>query len=529
MSDPYAGIAAPDPYDNIAKEEPRGNSKDNRPTSFWQGFGEALEPYAANAQRAMDYVNPLNIVARTAINAVAPKGRGPLLPSPKQQVQQRKRQMANAPYQGSTAGRIAGSVVGSLPTLAVPGGALVQGGVAGAMGTEDPTNPRELATNVAIGAAAGKAGEVAGKTLGRVVRGNPNPSVKALADEGVVMTPGMRGGPGSVAQFMEDKVMGSVWPLNVVAEAAKDRANNGLRVAVANRVLGPIGETIPRKTRVNQSVIAGVQEKVHNAYNRALTNMSLAPEQTLFDELDNISLSSVRVAGPDGAQQVESNIKYLKDRLASGALTGKQLRETISELRAVASKNAGSGVGDQLWAVDKAIATALERQNGGAALKSYTNARAAESLLKRMEDAASRAGVKEGQFGPSQLKQAVQRRGYGTSSANVATGKAPMQDLSDAADVVMRNSTANSGTPGRLFAVSSIADPLAAAAIYANPKTAIPLGASMLGYVPGLDEVLQYAALNRPQVLQRAGTAIQNTSPYLSGPVAGGTVGLLGQ
>lgn len=508
-----------------ARTVDRAQGKDTRPKSFVQGFFEGATPYAANAQRVLEYTNPLNWLARKAVNAVA----GPdIMPSPDRRVQQQKRASARSPYRGSTVGQIAGGVVGSLPTLVLPGGPIIQSAATGAMGTEDPTNVKQLAANVALSMAAGKAGEVVGGTLGRVVSGNTNPSVRLLANEGVVMTPGMRAGPNSVRGFIEDKVLGSIPGLNAVPDAAALRASNDLRRAVANRVLKPIGERVPRGTHVDSQTIGAIQGKVYDAYDNAAGNMVLGSHPNLLADLDAIAQAAPANMLPDEAALVVNKITDIKSLVGNGPITGDAVRGVIRSVRDGATQYKGP-LASALWAVDDALASAMESQSGKAAAQQFKNARMAVSLLKRMETAGAKAVNSE--FGPTQLLQAARQRGYGTSTANVASGEAPLLDLATAAADVMRNKTANSGTIPRGVAVKALLTPGAGLGGLATvePTAAALVGSQLLGYVPGLDRVLQYAALNRPQVLQNAGTAIQNASPYVGAPVAGGLVGLLGQ
>lgn len=526
----------------IRQMDSQGQGKDTRETSFWQGFFEAATPYAANAQRAMDYVNPANYVARQVVNAGsrAVTG-GSVMPEPAEQVRLRKQQMANAPRRGSTAGRLVGNIVGSAPTLAIPGSSLWalagQGAAAGAMGTEDPTNIKELGMNAALGAFTAPISYAASNGVARMVGGRTaktgpqavrDANLRTLNEAGITLTPGQLGGPRSIRQFNEDKILGSA-PADFIVGSARGKQQNQLRFAMANAVLEPIGERLPAGTHVAHDAIATVQGKVYGAYDDALNNIAVNVDGDLTRELGTIRQEALRLAGPDGAAQVGANIDRIVERLAQGNLTGKALRETMSDLRGLASKNAASGVGDGLWAIDDAISNAIERQNGGEALARFQNARTSVSLLKRLEDAASRPGVVNAEFGPTAMKSAVDRRGYGTTTPKLAAGEAPLQKLSNAAADIMRNQTANSGTVPRAAALSLLTGAPAAAAHF-NPVVAAPIAASTLGYIPGIAEIIQQMTLaSRPKVLQSAGAAIQNASPYIGRLSAAPIAGLLGQ
>lgn len=127
----------------------------SKPTSFWQGVGEELGKAGSNALWVLDQISGRGI-------AKAITG----LPTPSDVTRaQVRRASANSPYRGSTAGKITGGIIGSLPTMLVPGGALAQGAAAGGLLTEDPNNTAGLIKDVAIGAAANKIGEQVGRRV----------------------------------------------------------------------------------------------------------------------------------------------------------------------------------------------------------------------------------------------------------------------------------------------------------------------------------------------------------------------------
>lgn len=78
--------------------------------------------------------------------------------------------------QPGTMGRIAGQVVGTLPAMAITKNPWVGGAIAGGA-LSDSNDPAGFATDVGLGALGGKAGDIAGGLLGRVVR----PAYRAAA------------------------------------------------------------------------------------------------------------------------------------------------------------------------------------------------------------------------------------------------------------------------------------------------------------------------------------------------------------
>lgn len=152
------------------KAREAGAVKDSRPESFWRGAVNEMSKGGANAQMAMEYTNPLLAIAGLALN------RGKLGSTASRE--QTQREARNSKYQGSTAGKIAGGIAGSLPAAFVPGGPVLQGALGGAMLTDNPYDPKQLIANAGMGAIGGQWGHVAGKqvvapVLERVARTAP--------------------------------------------------------------------------------------------------------------------------------------------------------------------------------------------------------------------------------------------------------------------------------------------------------------------------------------------------------------------
>lgn len=492
-----------------------------KPTSFWQGVAEDLGNAGANAIGYLAQTNPILGVAQAGAEALG----FDKAPTPRNVARATKRTIkdvvARSPYRSSTPGKIVGSIIGSAPTMLIPGGALAQGAAAGALLTDDADDPTTLAKDVALGAVAGKAGELVGKSLGRFVGGqNVNPKVRLLADEGVVLTPGQRAGKGSLRNVFEDKVLGSLPLVSDIPEAAMKRGQNDLRVAVANRVLAPINTSVPLGTKINSEAMGQIQGQVYGALDDAAKALTLQADNVLLSGVDDVVKASPRLAGPEGAKQVAANATYLRERLAQGGLRGNALRGALGEIRAAASSAQGE-TAKQLWGLHDEVVNALERQNTGDLVRNFANARESATLLRRMEDAASKATG--GEFGPTQLLQAARRRGFGTTTGKLASGEARLQDLAEAAADVMRNTTANSGTVPRALAGGAV---MTGGAPMVDPTLGALTVGSLAAYVPGVDRALQRAALERPEVARTVGEWISRNSPYLGLLGSGGALAL---
>lgn len=379
----------------------------------------------------------------------------------------------------------------------------------------------ERLANAPEGAVLGLAGHAAGKAVGatasRLLGGKKaSKAVQTLADEGVVMTPGRRGGP--IRRTFEETVLGSVPFVKSIPQAANQRSIDQLNVAFYNRVLKPIGQKLPMSTTPGREAVDNLGNVVYGAYDAATSRLNLGMDRGLQSSIDHIKRTA-GVSTGQNAKQLKAIIDQSVDPLTRGPVSGSAVRDLMGEIRKAASGFKGSAsanernMGDELWRVHDALDAALARQNGGQALKDFQAARQSVSLLKRVEDAASKS--KTGVASPQQFRTAVTKRGYGTTTQKAATGKAPMQDLSDAASQVLPATIPNSGTIERGVGASLMAAGPASILHYLDPTMGGLAASSMAGYVPGLDRILQNFALKRPDLLVRAGKAVERASPAL--------------
>jgi hypothetical protein len=138
---------------NAAQNAPRKE----KPTSFWQGVGEEVWKARNNVADFANTINPVGALIDAGSRAL---GYDPA----KTEAGMRGKVQAkfdNSGYRGSTAGKVVGGVIATLPTLAAPGGVIAQGALGGAM----LTDKRGLGVlgDMATGALAGKAGDLAGR------------------------------------------------------------------------------------------------------------------------------------------------------------------------------------------------------------------------------------------------------------------------------------------------------------------------------------------------------------------------------
>lgn len=487
------------------KARAAGAIRDKRDTSFVQGVVEGVQKPATNAYRMLSKFNPL-LAAADAV------GFGP------QQAADAADKALEAKFsssdkRGSALGRIAGGIIGTAPTMALPGagllGAIGQGAAAGGLMSQDINDPKQVAKDVAIGAGSGAVGYGVGsavtKGAGRLIGGRKamppkvakNPAdaayrkaTQTLSDEGVLMSPGRRAG--GFTRRMEDAA--DTLPISPT-RGAKEASLIDFQRGAYNQVLKPIGIKLNQNVQPGRDAIVALDDTVNAAYNKAASRLSLNLDDTLANKIDSYRADALAKMGPDNVQQLNANL----DNIVSwrgGQLQGKQVSQALSDIRGVASSARREGkqaLADTLWSVHDDLESAAMKQSSAGAVKSFRSARESMRRMHTLDKAVAKG--KDGMFTPNQFKTAAHSKGYGVTDKRLARGEAPMQDYADAAALVLPDALGNSGTAersamlslmsgGGLFGTAgALGVPLPAAAAMAAPSAA---------YVPAVNRFMQY-------------------------------------
>lgn len=220
----------------VLRQHPNASGRggpDNRPKSFWEGVKEGFHPVAQNFDRIASNINPL-MLAADALGLVDTAGTRKKVDARFQQNQ------ASASSRGSTLGKIAGGVVGTLPTLIVPGGPVLQGALGGALMNEDGTL-KGVARDAVIGGVGGKAGGMFGKRVVAPVAERVGRTAPARAVSKAVVNATNKLLPGNVSQLPlprftpTDKAVNRMAPdVAAARQVAADAARLKLPVALAD-------------------------------------------------------------------------------------------------------------------------------------------------------------------------------------------------------------------------------------------------------------------------------------------------------
>lgn len=350
------------------------------------------------------------------------------------------------------------SAAGRLPSALRP--VVTDAAVGGLTGVGSSDSLADIPGNVARDAGLAAVGGVAGRGAVKAVGGLLSPVVDAgvqrLNAAGVRMSPGQILGAGGgfvgrVVKGAEDRLAG----FPVIGDAINSTRRGGVEDfnrAAINDALAPIGGT---PAGVGHDGIAAARQQVSDAYTNALGQMRAVPDA---QGLSEISAAGQRVAGmaPDQQSAFEDIMTndvrpYL--RANGGQQIGSEDLQAIKQGldREIARRGPGSSpqdqaLGDRLREVrDSFMSMAARTDPAGA--QAFAQADAAHALLSRVEAAAAKS--KDGIFTPNQFRQAVTKRGYGTTTRNVAAGDAPMQQLATDASMILPSSVPDSGTAGR--------------------------------------------------------------------------------
>jgi hypothetical protein len=438
--------------------------------------------------------------------------------------------------------RTGGQIAGTLPLAAVtPAGGGMMGAAsfgaasgAGLNALQPVANAEnfweEKAGQAATGAAAGAAGGALARLIGRAVAPRVNPSVRALNDAGVSLTPGQV--IGGFARRAED----AATSLPVIGDQVLRAQREGIESfnrAAANRVLAPLGQNVDNAAPVGREMVEEVGRRVSAAYDDAISRVRpFGPDQQFAQDIQGVTQQFLT---PESRQTFA---RLVNDRVVSrfqnGPLDGATFKTMDSELGQIARRFSSSTT-----ASEREIADAVrELQRSMRGLAARTNPDVAPAIraadeawanLVRYEGAAAAQGATEGVFTPAQLSGAVRRFDHSARDRQFAQGNALMQDLSDAGRAVLPSRIGDSGTATREAILGSTRAALLGGMVGAGSVSsgltlpAAGAGAAVMGaYTPPAMRAFQAALLaRRPAAVTAAGDAIAAAGGPVSVPLAG--------
>jgi hypothetical protein len=207
------------------------------------------------------------------------------LPTTDEANTQHKNYIQSQEWKGITPGKIGdalGSVVGTAPLALATANPWALGAASGAFDTAHPDNLTETAKDAAVGAIAGKVGDMAVGGVTNAIFPKVSADVRMLADRGVPMTPGQLVG-GSVKRIEDAST--SIPLVGDMVRNSQIRSIEGGNRAALNEALSPIGEVLPDTVAVGRDAAAHAQDVASKAYDKSLTSMRIGPDAQLTQEL----------------------------------------------------------------------------------------------------------------------------------------------------------------------------------------------------------------------------------------------------
>lgn len=527
------------PDDQIAAVLKRqfGPKQESPAQSYWDSVKQAAKPEQGIFRGMRD---PIDAGAQMLVRGANAVGLAP--ESEISRVDQMNREAEQA-YQaqrvdsGFDPARLAGNIIATAPlTGAVPvGGSLAArtalGGATGAgFGALQPVeNPgddfwSQKGRQAGTGAAAGALAAPLTAALARIIKPNTAPEVQALRSQGVTPTPGQV--LGGAFKATEDKLT-SIPLVGDAIRAGQRRAIGEFDRAALNRVLEPLGKSLPRE-KTGREAVRFVGDTASQFYDDALARVGpIRLDNSLGNDMTRIlgKLSGT----PDKARQFVDEIqREISERARNGVLNGQAFKDIESTLGQRAAQYRQSNIaserdlGNAFFEAQKAMRQWLQRSAPAGVADDVAKANQSWAALVRVENAAGMQGAKDGVFSPAQLSSGVKRAEKTVRKRGFARGDALMQDLSDAGQAVLSQSVPDSGTPGRLMAAALAGGGLG----YLSPTALGVAGVASLPYSPIGQRVAAGLLAARPQFAEPVSNAVRQAGvPILTG----GLFGLLGQ
>lgn len=343
-----------------------------------------------------------------------------------------------------------------------------------------PEQVGNMAGSAMVGGAAGKAAGVLGDVVGPSVKAlqKPvSPEIKALADKGVVTTPGQRGGPKSLRDTAEQKLTS----LPVGGQSIANRRAESIQKWSAEKLddsLKDIGAKPVPTNKTGRDAYFHTYTEIQKKYN------SLLPKMT--GDLNNAGqggtslhtdLSQIRTdAAQKGNGIRPTEQKHLlsiidNDVIARFDASGKANGKALGDIKDVLDKeikgyksgnNSERKVSQALEKVQAKVMDMIRRENPAQAAE----LKKADTAYAKFQTAllASKIGGKgqEGAFSPNQYLRATERRDPTKNKRAFGTGTAPGQKEAESASKILGNTVPDSGTPGRTQMMDMLKNPWSA-------------------------------------------------------------------
>ena len=424
---------------------------------------------------------------------------------------------------------------GMIPSFAKASPYIQGSAIGGMMGVLTPNEEgksgidmlAEAPQKALVGAVGGALGTSIGRGISNVLAPNLDAAVKKLIGEGVNLTPGQM--MGGIPKRIEDKLT-STFLLGDIIQSARGKGIEEFNKAGYRRALDPIGGKVPEET--GRAGMESVKNQLSNAYDNLLPKLTYKPDNQFLNSVTNLK-NEITGIDPEDAVRVASNVnKIIGNRIdKNGEIKGETFKVIEEQLGTLAKKYRNADDAEQNLMGD-AYAEALGQlrqnliRNNPEHAERLNNINTGWANYVRLRGASSMANTQE-KFTPSQLAAAVKSADQSTGKGAVATGKALMQDLTDAGVQVLPNTIPDSGTAGRQVINTTLAALLGGGGYQTAQTHPVATGtAALIGgiaaapYLPGVRNLVTMLGGKRPESIQKLADFIRESSPYLAAPSA---------
>ena len=365
---------------------------------------------------------------------------------------------------------------------------------------------KEKLKSVGVGAALPVGLTFAGGALNNVISPQIQSKAQQLIDQGVELTPGQK--MGGALKRLEDKL--TSYPMvGGMIENARKSGIESFDKAAFRRVLEPIGGKVPDVAGREGMEI--VENQVKHTYNELLPKLTFKATPEF-----NQNMSQLRDLAQNLPYDLGKTFNYNIDQIVvkrmskNGTIDGTDFKKIEEDL----SKKAKKYLSPQSSASENDLGEAYKQAlvNLRTTL-AETNPKYAQELrdvnksfanLSVVRKAASMANTQD-MFTPSQLANAVKSSDISAGKNKTATGKALMQDLTDAGVSVLPSKVPDSGTASRMNV----------------GPTGLAIGAG--AYLPY--SVLSASMFERPKIVQQLADALRGKSAITTAPLVNKALG----
>ena len=440
--------------------------------------------------------------------------------------------------------RLAGNIAATLPLAAIPGGAAVSGlartgqaatvgGLSGALmpvhGDEDDYW-KTKAMQTGLGVVAGPTAPYLARGAARVVSPVSDAATKMLAKAGVPMSPGQI--LGGAWKATEEKLT-SIPFFGDAIKAAQRRGLVAFNKAIGNRVLNPIGKTVPKNINAGSDMVRHVGDELSRAYDDVLKGVNVSMDDIFRNDMVKLASMADDIGGAAGKRfkVVLENKVFSKFKGARPGMDGRSWKGVEEQLGVLAKKFKKSTdvdqsqIGDALTEAQAAWRELLFRHAGKAKAQRVADINAGWAKLTILENAATAA--KGRVFTASQYMGAVRKADPRVRKRGIARGEALEIPMAGAGVEKLAQKIPESGTAPRALLATGLLgggyyEPTAAA------LTGLGLTAGAGMYTSPMQRLLQTFLTRRPQNAGIVGGGLRRAAPTLSPAVPQALGGLLG-